>query len=70
MLILPFLIFVSLVLAASGVAFFIWTVRSGTYERTDRLALMPLADEPWFTPPPPQQQAVNHTQGAVGDSPE
>lgn len=38
-------IFVSLALALLGVGFFVWTVRSGTGEHADRLALLPLEED-------------------------
>lgn len=38
-------IFVSLALAALGVGFFVWTVRAGTGEHADRLALLPLEQD-------------------------
>ncbi len=38
-------IFVSLALAALGVGFFAWTVRAGSSEHDDRLALLPLEHE-------------------------
>lgn len=38
-------VFLSLVLAGSAVAFFAWSVKEGTYEHADRLALLPLEDE-------------------------
>ena len=39
-------IFVSLVLVACGVLFFAWMVRQRTFDQNDRLALLPLLDEP------------------------
>jgi hypothetical protein len=38
-------VFVSLVLVASSVALFVFTVRSRTLEHTDRLSLAPLDDD-------------------------
>ncbi len=38
-------LFVSLILAALGVGFFIWSVDRGTGEHADRLALLPLENE-------------------------
>ena len=38
-------IFVSLTLASLGVGLFIWTVRRGTHEHLDHLALLPLEDD-------------------------
>lgn len=35
-------LFVSLVLAGSAVAFFIWSIKTGSHEHADRLALLPL----------------------------
>ncbi|MCC6877860.1 MAG: cbb3-type cytochrome oxidase assembly protein CcoS [Sandaracinaceae bacterium] len=43
--VLILLIFVSLVLAAAAVAFFVITLRSGSHEHTDRLALLPIEPE-------------------------
>ena len=37
--------FVSVVLAAGGVALFVWSARERTFDQSDRLALLPL-DEP------------------------
>jgi hypothetical protein len=34
----------------SAVAFFAWTVRQGTFDQADRLALLPLEDEKPMTP--------------------
>ncbi len=36
------LIFVSLILAGSGVGFFAWNLRQKSHEHGDRLALLPL----------------------------
>lgn len=51
-------IFVSLALAALGVGFFVWTVRAGTGEHADRLALLPLEEDgkKSSTPPPSEAQ--------------
>ena len=35
-------LFVSLVLAGAAVASFIWSIRSGSHEHADRLALLPI----------------------------
>ncbi|MGF1464921.1 MAG: cbb3-type cytochrome oxidase assembly protein CcoS [Sandaracinaceae bacterium] len=43
---------VSLALAAGGVGLFVWSVRQGTFEHSDRLALLPLEDEDATTAPP------------------
>lgn len=48
--ILILLIFVSVLLVGSAVAFFAWTVRQGTFDQADRLALLPLDDEKPMTP--------------------
>ena len=48
--ILILLIFVSVLLVGSAVAFFAWTVRQGTFDQADRLALLPLDDERPMTP--------------------
>ena len=38
-------VFVSLVLAAAGVGLFVWSIKSGTHEHADRLALLPIEDD-------------------------
>ena len=48
--ILILLIFVCVVLVGAAVAFFAWTVKQGTFDHADRLALLPLDDEPQVTP--------------------
>lgn len=48
--ILILLIFISVLLVGSAVAFFAWTVRQGTFDQADRLALLPLDDEKPMTP--------------------
>jgi cbb3-type cytochrome oxidase maturation protein len=48
--ILILLIFVCVVLVGVAVAFFAWTVRQGTFDHADRLALLPLDDEKPLTP--------------------
>jgi len=48
--ILILLIFVCVVLVGIAVAFFAWTVRQGTFDQADRLALLPLDDENPVTP--------------------
>ena len=48
--ILILLIFVCVVLVGGAVAFFAWTVRQGTFDHTDRLALLPLEEEAGTTP--------------------
>ncbi|MBW1761694.1 MAG: cbb3-type cytochrome oxidase assembly protein CcoS [Deltaproteobacteria bacterium] len=48
--ILILLIFVSVILVGAAVAFFVWTVRQGTFDHADRLALLPLDDESPVTP--------------------
>jgi len=42
--ILILLIFVSLALVVSAVAFFAWTLRQRTYEHNDRMSLLPLEE--------------------------
>lgn len=44
------LLFVSTVLAASGVAFFAWNLRQKSHEHADRLALLPLDLDPIDVP--------------------
>jgi cbb3-type cytochrome oxidase maturation protein len=48
--ILILLIFVCVVLVGAAVAFFAWTVRQGTFDHVDRLALLPLDEEKSLTP--------------------
>jgi cbb3-type cytochrome oxidase maturation protein len=50
--ILILLIFICVVLVSVAVAFFAWTVRQGTFDHADRLALLPLDDEKPVTPTP------------------
>ena len=44
-------LFVSLVLAGAGIGLFIWSVKEGTHEHTERLALLPIEDDD-----PPEQE--------------
>ncbi len=39
------LVFFSVLLAMSGLALFVWTIRMRSHEHADRLALLPLVDE-------------------------
>ena len=48
--ILILLIFVCVLLVGLAIAFFAWTVREGTFDQADRLALLPLDDESPLTP--------------------
>ena len=48
--ILILLIFVCVVLVGLAVAFFAWTVRQGTFDQADHLALLPLDDEKPMSP--------------------
>ncbi len=48
--ILILLIFVCVLLVGVAVAFFGWTVRQGTFDQADRLALLPLDEEKHVTP--------------------
>ncbi|MFW2388430.1 MAG: cbb3-type cytochrome oxidase assembly protein CcoS [Polyangiales bacterium] len=48
--ILILLIFISVLLVGVAVAFFAWTVRQGTFDQVDRLALLPLDEEKPVTP--------------------
>lgn len=48
--ILILLIFVCVVLVGVAVAAFVWTVRQGTFDQADRLALLPLDDDEPVTP--------------------
>ena len=45
MSILVMQVFVSLMLVAAAIAFFVWVVRGRTLEHSDRLALAPLDDD-------------------------
>lgn len=44
--------FVSLFLAATGVALFAWLVRARTFDHADRLALLPLEEDGAVSTPP------------------
>jgi len=48
--ILILLIFLCVSLVGVAVGFFAWTVRQGTFDHSDRLALLPLDDETPVTP--------------------
>ena len=48
--VLILLILVCVLLVGGAVAFFVWTVRQGTFDQADRLALLPLDDEKPMTP--------------------
>jgi nitrogen fixation-related uncharacterized protein len=52
-------VFVSLMLVAAAIAFFVWVVRGRTLEHSDRLALAPLEDD--APPPSPSSSAVDPT---------
>ncbi|GAB5541058.1 MAG: cbb3-type cytochrome oxidase assembly protein CcoS [Sandaracinaceae bacterium] len=39
-------LFVSLVLAGAGALAFVWSIGRGSHEHADRLALLPLRDDP------------------------
>ena len=54
--ILILLIFVCVLLVGAAVAFFAWTVRQGTFDQADRLALLPLDDETPMTPTPEREE--------------
>jgi hypothetical protein len=43
--VIPLLVLCSLLLAASGVALFVASVRRGDHEHSDRLSLLPLEDD-------------------------
>ena len=43
--ILAVLLVASLAITCGSVGFFVWTVKKGTYDHSDRLALLPLCDE-------------------------
>ena len=57
--ILILLIFVCVVLVGIAVAFFAWTVRQGTFDQADRLALLPLDDEKPVTPTTEREEDEN-----------
>jgi nitrogen fixation-related uncharacterized protein len=38
------LVFVGVVLVTAAVGFYVWTVRQGSFDHADRLALLPLDD--------------------------
>jgi cbb3-type cytochrome oxidase maturation protein len=44
--VLILLVFLGLLLVLSAFLGFVWTVRNGTLDHTDRLALLPLESEP------------------------
>jgi len=50
MKILILLIFICVFLVGIAMAFFAWTVRQGTFDHADRLALLPLDEEKPMTP--------------------
>lgn len=45
-------VFVSLMLVASSVVLFVWTVRSRTFDHSDRLSLAPLEEDTSSTKSP------------------
>jgi len=57
--ILILLIFVSVLLVGVAVAFFAWTVKQGTFDQADRLALLPLDDEKTMTPTTEREEDEN-----------
>lgn len=60
--ILILLIFISLVLVVLALGFFAWCVKSQTLEHSDRLALLPLQEEPSAAPDDPPDET---TRGRV-----
>lgn len=62
-------LFVSLILAGAGVGFFVWSIRTGSHEHADRLALLPIESEETTTPrsdpspdaeaPPPRSESFD-----------
>lgn len=48
-------LFFSLMLAGAGVGLFIWSVKQGTHEHAERLALLPIEDD---DPPPGDEEAT------------
>ncbi len=63
--ILILLIFVSVLLVVAAVGFFAWTVRQGTFDHADRLALLPLDDENPVTPT--SAQGTEREEDEYGD---
>jgi len=57
--ILILLIFLCVLLVGAAVAFFAWTVRQGTFDHADRLALLPLDDEKPMTPTTEREEDGN-----------
>ncbi len=53
-------VFVSLLLVTGAVAFFVLTVRRRDHEHADRLALLPIEDEPTHGPSPAGADATPH----------
>lgn len=52
-------LFVSLILAGAGVGLFVWSIREGTHEHADRLALLPIDDESDEAPPRAAREEEN-----------
>ncbi len=50
--VLILLMFVGVVMVALALVFFGWTVRAGSFQHADRLALLPLADDDAERAPP------------------
>ncbi|TFH32625.1 MAG: cbb3-type cytochrome oxidase assembly protein CcoS [Myxococcales bacterium] len=65
--ILILLIFVCVLLVGTAVACFAWTVRQGTFDHADRLALLPLDDEKPATPATPTTEREEDEYGNSAD---
>lgn len=55
--VLILLIFVGIVLVSLSLMFFVWTVRKGSLQHADRLALLPLTDDA-----PPRTEPGTHVE--------
>jgi cbb3-type cytochrome oxidase maturation protein len=54
--------FVSLVLAAGGLAMFVWLAGARTFDHADRLALLPIEDDAPVVPSP--SSPIDHDRGS------
>ena len=57
MTVILYLLVVSLAIAACGLGFFLWSLRSGQYDDLDGAANRILFDEEVAVPPPPPKRA-------------
>jgi cbb3-type cytochrome oxidase maturation protein len=60
MTVVLYLLLVSLAIAACGLAFFLWSLRSGQYDDLDGAANRILFDDPDDAPPPPKRVPSAH----------